>query len=307
MSAITIRHVTTYKYKRAVAFGRHRMMLRPRDDADQTVCEAAIKITPAPAELAWTVDRFGNHVAEAQFEARAPELRFESTSRLNHAPADLCEADIEDFARAFPFVYPAKQRIVLDQFMAPRSAAPQVEDWASAFLGKSGATSTRELLHDMTWSIRTTFRHAARHEKGIQDPLRTLTIRSGSCRDHAMLMIAALRSLGMAARFVSGYLHLQESDDSDSGPGGNTHAWVQIFLPGPGWVDLDPSCGIVGNRRHIRVAVVPEPDEAIPLQGTWIGEQSDHLGMSVTVKVKSEAERASPVAEPDHNCPPGQM
>jgi transglutaminase-like putative cysteine protease len=297
MSTITIRHTTTYKYKRAVAFGRHRMMLRPRDDADQTVREADITITPAPAELAWTVDRFGNHVAEAEFEARASELRFESTIRLNHAPADLREADIEDFARAFPFVYPAKQKIELEPFMASRFTDPQIGDWAAAFLGKGGATSTRDLLHDMTRSIRTTFKHAARHEKGIQDPLRTLSIRSGSCRDHAMLMIAALRSLGMAARFVSGYLHLEENDDNDSAPGGNTHAWVQAFLPGPGWVDLDPSCGVVGNQRHIRVAVVPEPDEAVPLQGTWIGEESDHLGMSVVVKVKSEAERASPVAD----------
>jgi transglutaminase-like putative cysteine protease len=296
MSAITIRHTTTYKYKRAVAFGRHRMMLRPRDDADQTVREADIKITPAPTEMAWTVDRFGNHVAEAEFEARASELRFESTIRLNHAPADLCEATIEDFARVFPFVYPAQQRVELEQFMAPRSADPQIGQWAATFLSKNGATNTGELLRHMTRSIRTTFKHAARQEKGIQNPLQTLTIRSGSCRDHAMLMIAALRSLGMAARFVSGYLHLEENDDNVSGPGGNTHAWVQAFLPGPGWVDLDPSCGVVGNQRHIRVAVVPEPDEAVPLQGTWIGEESDHLGMSVTVKVKSEAEGGTLVA-----------
>jgi transglutaminase-like putative cysteine protease len=96
-------------------------------------------------------------------------------------------------------------------------------------------------------------------------------------------MIAGLRSLGIAARFVSGYLHLP--DDDDRLTGGNTHAWVQAYLPGPGWVDFDPSSGMIGNRNLVRVAVVPEPCEAIPLQGTWIGTASDHLAMKVAVKV----------------------
>jgi transglutaminase-like putative cysteine protease len=99
-----------------------------------------------------------------------------------------------------------------------------------------------------------------------------------------MLMIAALRSLGIAARFVSGYLHLADDDD-DSFSGGNTHAWVQVYVPGPGWIDFDPSSGMVGNQDLVRVAVVREPREAIPLQGTWIGTKSDHLAMKVAVKV----------------------
>jgi transglutaminase-like putative cysteine protease len=130
----------------------------------------------------------------------------------------------------------------------------------------------------------------ARHEHGIQDPLRTLTIKSGSCRDVAMLMIAGLRSLGIAARFVSGYLHLADDDDDDDRlTGGNTHAWVQVYVPGPGWVDFDPSSGTVGNQNLVRVAVVHDPSDAIPLQGTWIGAASDHLAMKVAVKVRAAA------------------
>jgi transglutaminase-like putative cysteine protease len=97
-------------------------------------------------------------------------------------------------------------------------------------------------------------------------------------------MIGVLRSLGIAARFVSGYLNLDDDDD-DRVRGGNTHAWVQVYVPGPGWVDFDPSSGMVGNRNLVRVAVVREPREAIPLQGTWIGTASDHLAMNVAVKV----------------------
>jgi len=131
-------------------------------------------------------------------------------------------------------------------------------------------------------------KHLARHEKGTQDPIRTLKLGSGSCRDLAVLMIAALRSLGIAARFVSGYLNLADYDDR--GAGGNTHAWVQAYVPGPGWVDFDPSSGMVGNRNLVRVAVVCEPREAIPLHGTWIGTASDHLAMKVAVKVMAAAD-----------------
>jgi transglutaminase-like putative cysteine protease len=136
----------------------------------------------------------------------------------------------------------------------------------------------------MTQTIERTFRHVARHESGTQDPVQTLQLGSGSCRDLAMLMIAASRSLGIAARFVSGYLHLAD-DDNDRVTGGNTHAWVQAYVPGPGWVDFDPSSGAVGNQNLVRVGVVRKPDEAIPLQGTWIGAAEDHLSMNVVVRV----------------------
>jgi transglutaminase-like putative cysteine protease len=111
-------------------------------------------------------------------------------------------------------------------------------------------------------------------------------------------MIAALRSLGFAARFVSGYLHLADDDD-DRDTGGNTHAWVQVYLPGPGWVDCDPSSGMVGNQNLVRVAVVREPRGAIPLQGTWIGTPSDYLAMKVTIKVAAMAARPGETSDDD--------
>jgi len=106
-------------------------------------------------------------------------------------------------------------------------------------------------------------------------------------------MIAALRSRGIAARFVSGYLHLPDDDGDEDVTGGNTHAWVQAYVPGPGWVDFDPSGGIAGNRNLIRVAVAPDPREVIPLQGTWFGKAADHLAMKVAVKVKADAGQES--------------
>jgi transglutaminase-like putative cysteine protease len=289
MPILTIRHVTTYHYRQPVAFGEHRMMLRPRDDHDQKVLEAELEITPAPTRLAWTRDSFGNHVATARFAERASELRFESTIRVDHAPAEFRAADIEDFARTHPFAYAAQDRAGLARFITPLSPSPELDRWATRFLREDGSVDTCKLLVAMTRTIRRTFKHMARHEKGTQDPIRTLQLGSGSCRDLAMLMIAALRSLGIAARFVSGYLHLADDDD-DPIIGGSTHGWVQVYVPGPGWVDFDPSSGMVGNQDLVRVAVVCEPREAIPLQGTWIGTTSDHLAMKVAVKVVAVAD-----------------
>jgi transglutaminase-like putative cysteine protease len=288
MPTLTVRHITTYHYAKPVAFGEHRLMLRPRDDADQKVLDSELEITPEPNQLTWIRDLFGNHVAIARFEDRASELCFESTSRLELAPIGFRAAAIEEFARTYPFSYPASDRARLARFITPRSAHPRLKHWATRFLRRDGSANTHDLLVGMTETIERTFKHVARHEKGIQDPVRTLGLASGSCRDLAVFMIASLRSLGIAARFVSGYLHLADDEDAPLS-GGNTHAWVQVYVPGPGWVDFDPSSGMIGNQNLVRVAVVHEPRAAIPLQGTWFGSMSDHLAMKVAVKVTEAA------------------
>jgi transglutaminase-like putative cysteine protease len=282
MSILSIRHVTTYHYHQPVEFGAHRMMLRPRDDDDQKVIYSEIEIMPKPRQLAWTLDAFGNHVAIAHFADRAAELRFVSNIRLDHAPAGFHAADIKDFARTYPFSYAANDWPNFKRFVAPPSRQPELDRWSAPFFRVDGSADMHELLVSMTQTIRRTFKHVARHEKGIQDPVETLQLGSGSCRDLAMLMIALLRSRSIAARFVSGYLHLPDDEDD---VGGNTHAWVQVYVPGPGWVDFDPSGGSVGNKNLIRVAVARHPSEVIPLQGTWFGSAADHRAMKVGVKV----------------------
>jgi transglutaminase-like putative cysteine protease len=296
MTILTVRHVTTYEYRRPVAFGDHILMLRPRDDADQLMLDTDIAITPEPRRLDWGRDAFGNHVATASFAERAASLRFVSAMRLDVAPFDLDRAAIDGPGRRVPFAYPDADLQALAPFRAPLGSFPDVERWASGFLGWDGTADTRELLVAMTRAIRETCRHVARHERGIQSPGETLDRGSGSCRDLAVLMIAALRSLGFAARFVSGYLRVD--DDDDSLTGGNTHAWVQVHVPGPGWVDFDPSSGAIGNKDLVRVAVVNDPSEAIPLQGTWFGSASDHIAMQVAVKVTAGASAPDRMGRP---------
>ena len=304
MPVLTVRHVTTYRYRQPVAFGEHRMMFRPREGHDQRLLEERLTITPEPASLYWLHDVFGNSVAMARFSGRASELRFESVVRLDHAPLNDLDFQLAEHAETYPFCYavddlPDLSRSIERQYPDPER---QVERWARQFLRKDGsAAGTLEMLSSMTNTIKRSFAYVARYENGIQPPTRTLKIGSGTCRDFAVLMIEAVRALGFAARFVSGYLY---SPGSDVGGGvshvggGSTHAWVRVYLPGAGWVEFDPTNGIVGNRDLIRVAVARDPRHAVPLSGTYTGFPSDAAGMTVEVSVTAAGPRTAPAREP---------
>jgi transglutaminase-like putative cysteine protease len=299
MPILDIKHVTTYQYNRPVSFGEHRMMLLPRDDGDQKVLECGIKITPKPVRIEWSRDIFGNHVATAQFDDPADKLSIVSQVRLNHTPTKFRATDIDYSARRFPFAYSVDYWRDLNRYIQPPSAPRELDSWTAMFFRNGKSVDLYELLIGMTQTIKQTIRQISRHKEGIQEPVQTLTLGSGSCRDVAVLMIAALRSRGIAARFVSGYVHLVDDDDGaedeeDDTAGGNTHAWVQVYVPGPGWVDFDPAAGITGNQNLIRVATVQHPREAIPLQGTWYGLSSDHLAMNVAVRVRTVGSAGRP-------------
>jgi transglutaminase-like putative cysteine protease len=297
MKILTVRHVTTYRYKQPVSFGEHRMMLRPRDSYDQRLLDARLVIDPEPSVLNWTHDAFGNCVAIARFAHRASELTFDSTIRLDHEPNNALEFELEDYAREYPFSYSSEEipdlsRTIERQYL---DRDREVDRWAHQFLKKQGPTSTRELLAAMTHAIHERFTYVSRSEMGTQDPAVTLKLGSGSCRDFALLMMEAVRALGFAARFVTGYLYSPARDGAANRGGGSTHAWVQVYVPGAGWMEFDPTNGIVGSHDLIRVAVARDPAQAVPLWGTWMGFPSDSLGLTVEVQVTSDAN--DPVAD----------
>ena len=286
---LTVRHTTTYRYRRPVGFGEHRLMLRPRDSADQRLVHAGLEISPAPAELRWMHDAFGNCVGIARFTARAKELLVVSTLQVEHRePGLIAESWIDPHARSIPFSYDPDDaddlsRLSTRHFPDPTHA---LDRWTRGFFRTDGPTSTLALLTAMTHRIRRQFTYKGRHEPGVQPPAETLRLGTGSCRDFAVLMMEAARSFGLAARFVSGYIHVRR--DGVHKGGGNTHAWVQIYLPGAGWVEFDPTNDIVGSRDLVRVAVVRDPQQATPLSGSWMGAPGDCLGMEVSVLVTSD-------------------
>ena len=285
MSLLTVRHVTVYRYAELVALGEHRMMFRPRESHDLRLIASQLEIVPRPTQLRWLHDVFDNSVAVATFSGRTTELRFDSTITLEHIETDLPDYALEPEAATFPFAYARDDLPDLAQALRRHSPAPDVDRWAASFLPRSGSTDTVALLRAMTVGIREQLAYTRRTERGVQTPSETLGRGSGSCRDFAWLMIEAARSLGFAARFVSGYIFVPDSEPSGHLGGGATHAWLQVYLPGAGWVDFDPTNRIIGNRNLIRVAVAWSPAQALPLWGTFIGYASSYRGMEVAVSV----------------------
>jgi len=289
MPLLTIHHKTEYRYTRPVAFGEHRIMLRPRDGHDLRVLSGSLAIVPEPMSLRWIHDVFGNSVAIATFDERAETLSIVSTATVEHNPAEEFALTADDPAYFYPFLYNDEEFPDLVQFITPQYGDPdgELSAWARNFLDAEGPTPTFNILSNMTHGIRNAFTYRKRHEHGTQHPLDTLQTRSGTCRDYALFMIEALRRLGIAARFVSGYLFIPGDRAHGYAGGGSTHAWVQVYLPSAGWIEFDPTNGIVGTRDLVRVAVARDPRQAIPLHGTYLGSADAFVGMDVNINVVS--------------------
>ena len=283
MSFLTVNHTTVYNYREPVSLGEHRMMFRPRESHDLRLLRTNLIITPRPAQLRWLHDPFDNSVAVATFEGATSELRFESTVTLEHFENTPLEYPLEEYARSYPFRYADEDFPNLMRALSPHYPVESVSEWALQFLDPAETTGTMNMLRAMTRGIRDEFAYTRRVEKGVQTPEETLRSKQGSCRDFAVLMMEASRSLGIAARFVSGYIFTPNS--SGMAGGGATHAWLQAYLPGAGWIDFDPTNSIVGNRNLIRVAVAWSPEHALPLWGTYDGPAGAFIGMDVTVSV----------------------
>ena len=291
MSLLTVRHVTVYRYSKPVRLGEHRMMFRPRESHDLRLLKSRLEITPPPAALRWLHDVFDNSVAVATFDGHTSELRFDSTVTLEHVETSLPDYPLEEYAKTFPFSYSEDELPNLCRGLVHHYPSDDVKHWVRQFLDPSGTTGTMSLLRSMTLGVKRDFLYTRRSEKGIQSPSETLQTRRGSCRDFAVLLMEATRSLGLAARFVSGYIFVPNLEARRTVGGGATHAWMQTYLPGAGWVDFDPTNSIIGNRNLIRVAVAWDPKQVLPLWGTFVGSASSFLGMEVTVSVTEKSRR----------------
>jgi transglutaminase-like putative cysteine protease len=292
MAILHVRHKTTYKYKLPVHFGEHRLMSRPRDSHDLRLIETTLSIDPPASALRWIHDVFGNSIAIASFDEAAQQLTFVSGFRAQHYPAEAVDLVVEPYAERLPFSYSAEDASDLGRTKERHYRDPQqrVDAWAKAIVEFTDGARTLEVLIAMASAIKEQFEYSTRDEMGVQPPLETLELRSGSCRDFALFMMEAVRSLGLAARFVSGYLYDENLIGAADGlvGGGATHAWLQVFLPGAGWIEFDPTNALVGGHNLIRVAVARDPSQAVPLAGRFKGEKEDFLSMSVQVEVTTE-------------------
>jgi len=288
-----ITHTTIYAYAKPVSFGEHRVMFRPRESHDLRVLATDLAVSPA-ADVRMIQDPYSNSVALVQPHGTATELKIVCAFTIEHAHSNNLELPLSPAAEFFPFAYSVDERFDLEHYLRPHYDDPdgQLTAWARQFIRTDGPTGTRDLLVQMNQHIRDEFTYAARDDEGTQSPLATLELGTGSCRDFALLMMEAARRLGVATRFVSGYLY-DPSLDQDAEEGdtavvgaGSTHAWLQAYLPGAGWVPFDPTNNLLGGYHLVRVGVVRDPKQAAPISGSWYGPPDAYLGMRVEVRVK---------------------
>ncbi len=296
-----ITHTTVYRYKKPVSFGEHRVMFRPRDSHDLRVLATDLQVSPASI-IRMIQDPHSNSVALVQPLSSALELRIVCSFTIEHAHSYNLELPVSKASEFFPFAYTPDERFDLEMYLRPHHDDPQGElmAWARQFLHTDGPSRTRDLLVAMNEHIRNHMVYSSREEEGTQSPLDTLKLGSGTCRDFALLMMEAARRLGVATRFVSGYLYdpaLDTGLSSTSAPGGSkvtqgagsTHAWLQAYLPGAGWVAFDPTNNFLGGNQLIRVGVARDPSQAAPVSGSWYGDIDAYEGMEASVMVRRVA------------------
>ncbi|MBS0537531.1 MAG: transglutaminase family protein [Proteobacteria bacterium] len=287
MQTLEIVHRTRYEYSEPVTLEEYRLMFRPRDSHDLRLLHTGLEIEPK-ADVRWIHDPFNNSVGIASFFVEARALEFVSTIRLEHYGVPAALWPVEPYALRLPFSYTAEEAPDLSRCIERQYPdGGLVSAWAKQFLEGERGPDTFDVLVRMCRGIQQGFAYAMRFEAGTQPPVTTLEIRGGTCRDFALLMMEGARSLGLAARFVTGYLHdpVFLATSGAVSPA-HPHAWVEVYLPGAGWVEFDPTNGAVGAEHLIRVAVGRDPEQTMPIRGTFRGRPGVVINSFVDVQVR---------------------
>jgi transglutaminase-like putative cysteine protease len=284
MRRLDITHVTEYEFATPVTLLPHRLLLRPRESHTLRLESSTLTIHPAHT-IRWHRDALDNSVASVRFLAPSDSPRVASNLAVevyDDAPLDFV---VEDYAVTYPFDYALDEQPDLAAFRQSVYRQDQftVNQWLGGLGCLPGPVETFVLLDRMNRDIASRFFYQAREAPGVQSPAQTLANRSGSCRDFAALFMEACRHLGLASRFVSGYLDISAT----SGGNASTHAWAEVYLPGPGWKGFDPTSGVLTDNRHIPIAVARHPEAVPPVAGSFVGPAVPRPVPMVSVHVRS--------------------
>jgi uncharacterized protein (DUF2126 family) len=285
---VALSHITHYRYDRRVQLGPQVVRLRPAPHSRTKVLSYSQRVEPAGHFINWQQDPFANYQARLVFPEPTTEFKITVDLVVEMAVHNPFDFFLEPRAENFPFSYDAAQREELAPYLATAPLTPVLK----AYLAQVDRTPRRtiDFLVDVNQRLQSDIAYTIRMEPGVQTPEQTLTLKSGSCRDTGWLLVQMLRHLGLAARFVSGYLIQLKSDvKSVDGPNGpeadftDLHAWCEVFLPGAGWIGLDPTSGLLAGEGHIPLACTPQPSSAAPVEGAMDKcevEFSHHMSVS---------------------------
>lgn len=280
MQRYKIIHHTWYNYSAEVQLEPHALRLRPREDHEVRIESSVLEISP-PATLLWHRDVEGNSVAMASFGQTASQLSIKSEIILQQFNKDPFDFLVSDYAVNYPFSYRADEQFMLSPYMVNPDDETKtlLTNWIAAVWQPGLSIQTYTLLLRICRHIHTNLNYRRREEPGVQTPRQTLSYGSGSCRDFSLLFMDIARCLGLAARFVSGYLHT----DPPPTDNGSTHAWAEIYIPGAGWKGFDPTVGELAGSDHIAIAVARLPESVPPVAGSFIGVPGSTLDVGVWV------------------------
>ena len=280
MRRLKIVHRTYYNFSGPVELGAHRVHVRPRAGHELRIESSTLEISP-PATIRWLRDVYDNSVAIATFDSAATQLAILSEVIVQHYDERPLDFLVSNYAVQYPFAYEFEDSAILQPFLVSRMGddAGSLDAWVRNFWQPGEPIQTYTLLQRLNEGIHQTLNYRSREEPGVQSAAETLQRRSGSCRDFANLFMEAARSLGLASRFVSGYLNAPASHWDF----GATHAWAEVYLPGAGWKGFDPTVGELVSTKHIPVAVARWPESVPPVSGSFTGPPGATLHVGVWV------------------------
>ena len=285
---VALNHVTHYTYDRPIKLGPQVVRLRPAPHSRTKVLSYSQRVEPAQHFINWQQDPFANYQARLVFPEPTTEFKVTIDLVVEMAVYNPFDFFLEPSAENFPFKYEDAQQ----QELAPYLATAPLTPLLKKYVDEVDRTERRtiDFLVDINQRLQRDIAYTIRMEPGVQTPEETLKLGSGSCRDSGWLLVQILRHMGLAARFVSGYLIQLKSDvKSVDGPNGpeqdftDLHAWCEVFLPGAGWIGLDPTSGLLAGEGHIPLACTPQPSSAAPVEGAMDKcevEFSHHMGVT---------------------------
>ncbi len=292
---LLIEHSSVYHYARPVELTTHRLMLRPAESHGLQIRSEQLDIAPAH-RISWEHDVFYNSVAWVNFLEKSETLRIFSRYTVEQFNINPFDFVMEIYTNELPFDYRGDD--VEDLMPYRKQQYPQdvaaIREWVRPFLDSRGKGKTLEFLLALNSATAEQFSYGARAEAGIQTPAETLTLRTGSCRDFAVLFMEAARHMGLAARYVSGYLCSMD-DSKPEFASDATHAWAEIYLPGAGWKGFDPTSGILAAGLHVRVAATRNPLQATPISGSYLGDATMFKGLDAMVNARRLPAKEPPI------------